>query len=106
MPYDDHHYHDEGCGKHVAKECWCEDPFSAGKECVCLTGRAGMAIAYRKVADRLTEHDPTLYVCCGIPLAETGQCRHRDHHSTPFHPTVERGLVSLPDLPEKPEMAR
>lgn len=106
MTYDDHMYHDVadayGCGKH-APDCWCGDTFPDG-QCVCLSGRAGMAVAYRKVADRLTEHSPKRYACCGIPLDETGRCQHRSHHATPFHPTVESGRVYLPDLPEKPQV--
>lgn len=60
------------------------------------------AVHMRKVADRLAEHDPEDFFCCGITLRPDGLCRHRDHHATPFNPYDLEPLVTV-DLSRKGE---
>lgn len=58
-----------------------------------MISREAVAKAYRDAADALEAGDFEGHTCCGLPLTELGQCKHR-----PGHPTV--GNPNPMDYPE------
>ncbi len=51
-----------------------------------LTEQARMARIYQDAAHALLNYDVN-GECCGIPLDRLGQCQHRPHHPTTWHPS-------------------